>query len=65
MATHGHDSHAAHGHAAHGSDKGAAFVGLFGGVILLLAVVYGIVQWTNAKYAGHEGGERPAAESTH
>jgi hypothetical protein len=60
MATHGHDHH---GHAAHGSDKGAAFVGLFGGLILLLGVVYGIVRWTNAKYA-HEGGERPAAEAT-
>ena len=67
MATHGHDAHghAAHGHAAHGSDKGAAFVGLFGGMILLLAVVYGIVQWTNAKYAGHEGGETPAAAAPH
>ena len=59
MASHGHDHHV-----SHGSDKGAAFVGLFGGVILLLAVVYGIVQWTNAKYAGHEGGEQPAAEAT-
>jgi hypothetical protein len=62
MATHGHDHHT---QVSHGSDKGAAFVGLFGGAILLLAVVYGIVQWTNAKYAGHaEGGERPAAEAT-
>ena len=59
MASHGHDQHV-----AHGSDKGAAFVGLFGGVILLFAIVYGIVQWTNSKYAGHEGGETPAAEST-
>jgi len=63
MSTHGHDHHAP-GH--HGSDKGAAFVGLFGGLILLLGIVYGIVQWTNAKYAGHgEGGAAAAAETKH
>ena len=63
MSTHGHDHH---GHVPHGSDKGAAFVGLFGGLILLLGVVYGIVTWTNGKYAGHaEGGAAAAAETKH
>ena len=62
MSTHGHDHH---GHAHHGSDKGAAFVGLFGGLILLLAVVYGIVVWTNGKYAGHGEGAAAAAETKH
>jgi hypothetical protein len=62
MATHGHDQHAhGHGH-AHGSDKGAAFVGLFGGLIFLGAVVYGLVVWTNGRFEGHRaGGAAPAA----
>ena len=60
MANHGHD---AHGHVSHGSDKGAAFVGLFGGMIFLLAVVYGVVVWTNGRFAGHgaAAGSPPAA----
>ena len=62
MATHGHDSHAhGHGH-AHGSDKGAAFVGLFGGIIILGAIVYALVLWTNSRFEGHAaGGAAPAA----
>ena len=69
MATHGHDSHAhAHGHAHHGSDKGAAFVGLFGGLLFIMAVCYAIVQWTNTRFAGHSAGAAgspPAAEAKH
>jgi hypothetical protein len=46
----GHDH--AHGH-AHGSDKGAAFIGLIGGAVLIGAILYGIVLWTNSLFAGH------------
>ena len=68
MATHGHSGHGAHhgAHAAHGSDKGAAFVGLFGGIVVLAAFVYGVVVWTNGRFEGHAaggaaGGAAPAA----
>ena len=44
-------------------DKSAGFIGLIGGGLLVLALLYGIVQWTNAKFAGH--GARPAAGATH
>lgn len=43
------------------SDKGAAFVGLIVTSLALAAMVFGIVKWTNAKYANHEG---PKAEAT-
>ncbi|MBY0491011.1 MAG: hypothetical protein K2R93_14300 [Gemmatimonadaceae bacterium] len=46
------------GHSNHGSDKGAAFTGLIGGALVIGAILYGIVMWTNAKFAGHEGGEK-------
>ena len=41
-------------------DKPAAFVGLIGGALLVLAMCYAIVQWTNAKFEGHKAGA-PAA----
>lgn len=41
-------------------DKKAAFVGLFGGAILVLVMILGVLQWTNMKYASHE----QAAEAT-
>ncbi len=41
-------------------DKKAAFIGLFGGAILVLAMILGILNWTNMKYASHE----QAAETT-
>ena len=54
-----------HEHADVSRDKGAAFVGLFGGLIVLGAVVYGTVVWTNAQFAGHEAGATaPAAAAT-
>ncbi len=46
----GHDH--AHGQ-AQGSDKGAAFIGLIGGAVLISAILYGIVRWTNSLFAGH------------
>lgn len=42
------------GHEQHGSDKGAAFTGLIGGVVVIGAILYGITMWTNAKFAGHK-----------
>ena len=34
-------------------DKKAAFVGLVGGMALIGVLVYGMVLWTNAQFAGH------------
>ena len=45
--------------ALHSSDKPAAFVGLIGGLILIVALCYAMVVWTNAKFEGHTPG-RPA-----
>lgn len=42
-------------------DKRAAFVGLIGGTVLILATMYAVVLMTNAKFAGHHP---PAAEAT-
>jgi ABC-type Zn2+ transport system substrate-binding protein/surface adhesin len=55
------DAH--HGHHAHDAagDKKAAFVGLVGGLALIGALVYGMVLWTNAQFAGHAAGGQPAA----
>ena len=46
-------------------DKGPAFAGLFLGVILLGAFMYGMVQFTNARYAGHGAAEKGAAVEAH
>jgi hypothetical protein len=71
---HAHDAHDAHGHAGHdhgahdaevAGDKRAAFVGLIGGMALIGALVYGMVLWTNAQFAGHAPGAKPAVGSTH
>jgi hypothetical protein len=48
------------GHAQQGSDKGAAFAGLIGGAVLIGAILYGIVIWTNAQFAGHEAEKKAA-----
>jgi hypothetical protein len=64
MAT--HDTHTHHD-VSH--DKGPAFVGLFGGLIVVGLLTYGMVLWTNAQFAGHaaEGaaGKPAAAAATH
>ena len=66
-APHAHDAHGAHGAHDHdvAGDKKAAFIGLVGGMALIGALVYGMVLWTNAQFAGHEGGAKAAATSTH
>jgi hypothetical protein len=38
-------------------DKSAGFIGLILGSIAIFVIVFAIVRLTNAKYAGHEGGE--------
>ena len=53
-----------HGHADVAGDKRAAFVALVAGMAVIGAFMYGMVQFTNARFAGHEGGERPAAEAS-
>ena len=42
-------------------DKPAAFMGLVGGVVFITAVVFGLVQWTNARFASHHAEAAPAA----
>ena len=54
-----HDTHDTHTH-THGSDRGAAFLGLIIGAIVIFAILRTIVSLTNHKYAN----ERPAAEAT-
>ena len=44
----------------HQGDKPAAFAGLIGGTLLVLAMVLVIVQMTNKKFVGHKAGA-PAA----
>jgi plastocyanin len=63
MATHTDHGHA-HGHAP--NDRVPAFVGLLGGGAFVGGVLYAVVLWTNAQFAGHEGREKAplaAAES--
>lgn len=43
------------------TDLGAGFMGLIGGAIFIGAILYGIVLWTNAKFASH--GEATKATS--
>jgi len=69
MATH-HDTHqgthaGTHGGAHHHSirdDRVPAFVGLVGGAIFIFGVLFGVVHWTNGRFAGH--GEGAKAEAT-
>jgi hypothetical protein len=44
----------------HGSDTGAAFVGLIGGALLIGAILYAIVVFTNKQFEGHKKGETAA-----
>ncbi|HYD51345.1 MAG TPA: hypothetical protein VEA99_01910 [Gemmatimonadaceae bacterium] len=44
-------------------DKSAAFTGLIVGAIALLAILYGMVQWTNSRFEGH-GASTGAATTT-
>lgn len=54
----------AHAH-DHKGDARAAFMGLIGGAIALLALVLVVVHLTNKKFEGHApAGAAPAAEST-
>lgn len=47
----------------HASDRSAAFTGLIVGAVALGILLYGIVTWTNGRYA-KEGGAKPTASAT-
>ena len=55
----------AHAPAHQGTDRRAAFTGLIVGAVVTVAILYATVQWTNARFAGHEGAAAPAASATH
>jgi hypothetical protein len=52
MAGHQHDTN---------PDIGPAFTGLIGGAIVIGAILYGIVLWTNARFAEHHKETKKAA----
>ena len=60
------DTHpAAHGgHHDVSEDKGAAYVGLFAGMILLGSFLFGMVEWTNHHLNAGEPHSAATAEST-
>lgn len=45
-------------------DKGPAFLGLIAGMIVIGGLMYGMVVWTNAKFAGHAAEGAPAGQTT-
>ncbi|HEX5580024.1 MAG TPA: hypothetical protein VFX39_00510 [Gemmatimonadaceae bacterium] len=53
----------------HPEDKRAGFTGLIAGGLFVLAMVLGIVKFTNAQFAGHAAeraaGAAPAAQTGH
>jgi hypothetical protein len=62
---HGHGAHAAHGAPGHhhsvSEDRAPAFIGLVAGAAFIGAVLFGVVQWTNAQFAGHSEGAKAEA----
>lgn len=46
----------------HKEDQAAAFTGLIGGAVLILAMCYAMVLWTSSKFEGHAAGTAPAAQ---
>lgn len=62
----GAHAHGAHAHGTHhdtSGDKGAAFVGMIAGMLLLGSFLFGMVKWTNYHLGAGEAGST-AAEST-
>ena len=51
------------GHQQQGSDMGAAFLGLIGGVIFIGTVLYAVVIWTNTQFEGHTAEAQHSAVS--
>jgi hypothetical protein len=47
-------------------DMKAAFTGLVVGAVAVLAILYGVVQWTNSRFEGHApaGATAPATTTT-
>jgi hypothetical protein len=50
--------------APHSGDKSAGFTGLILGAIALFVIVFAIVKFTNASYAGEHEGAKAGAEAT-
>lgn len=46
------------------SDRKAAFSGLILGAVVVFIVLLGVVKVTNARFAGHAGGEKSESEAT-
>ena len=51
--------------ALHSSDKPAAFMGLIGGTIAIIALCYAMVVWTNSLFEGHTPGRPAPAGAQH
>ena len=49
-------------HNDHKADARAAFMGLIFGAIALLLIMYGIVQWTNTRFEGHQSAATPTTQ---
>ncbi len=60
---HHHDAHAHHHDVS--VDRGSAFVGLIAGSLILGAIVFGMVKWTNSRFEGHARPGAPAAAGQH
>lgn len=68
-----HDSHAhdGHDHAPHSvsHDRRPAYIGLVAGAMLIGAILFGMVKWTNSRFASHgepaAGGNATTPAATH
>ena len=62
---HGHHDALGHGHGhAHHSvreDRVPAYIGLIAGGLFVGGVLFGVVKWTNAQFAGHGAEARAGA----
>jgi len=58
--THG-DGHAHGHHHSVSADRVPAFIGLIGGTIVIGAVLFGVVQWTNSLHTEHAEGAKAEA----
>ncbi|MCU0625408.1 MAG: hypothetical protein MUF21_02830 [Gemmatimonadaceae bacterium] len=52
-------------HSTPPSDRQPAFTGLIVGAVLTFAILLGVVKWTNARFAGHEGAAAAPATQAH
>jgi len=59
-----HDPHALDYHDV-SEDRAPAYVGLVASALILLALIFGMVKWTNSRFAGHSKAEGAAAAAEH